>query len=1200
MTDDIISTDPQDKSFVENAGGIDVNSVESKKYDDDVCPQFDQDHVCELTEATEIFAQALDYKQKELSVIALVSRSKKPQLLKWEEYQHVMANDEQLNQWFSIPSNHNNVGIITGAVSKILVIDIDGQEAQERFHKKIKEIQDKEILTTINRTMKIKTGSGNINIVIGFNPKEFDKNKEETKNRILWKGNEEGHSEIRVKGEGGYVVAPPSIHPNGNKYELINGLDIVTFSKDQIQTIFDVLSSRNESHHKFAQDTQQHWLDDETISDMVEILKPYCQPGVRNDFLMYLSGWIRKENVSIESARKVIDGLTEVDEEKQERLVTLEATYNKADLDDVSGYTRLLTILSNMTSGEEAIQILNQVNKLAFHDNYQSGHDEKGQGNKNQSKRLIELTESNTELLFKDQCDVPHAKVKVGNHHEIFPIKSRKSESYITKLYFDQSYGEKIPTQEALNNAIRVLYAKTEFGGQRETVHLRSAWGTNDEIYYDLTDEEWRQIKITKDGWHIIRTNDSKLFFTRFNQTSQLEPDKDYSSDIFDKYLNLMNISDPQHRLLLKVMTICSLVPDIPHPICIPYGEQGSCKSTFCEFQKRLIDPSRINLLTVPKDKSEFVQQLHHNYLVAYDNVSYLPPWFSDEICKAVTGIGNSKRRLYSDDEDVIVNYRRCVIINGINNNLTEPDALDRSVLIELERIKSTSRKEQSRVEIEFEELQPKLLGFIFDILVKTLQIKSELKMSHLPRMADFAVWGEVIARAMDYKPMEFLDAYNRNIGKQNIEAIESNQLAQAIVKFVSSWYDEEKKTCWISPTSKVLENLNKMAQTYNIDTSNKEWPKASNSLTKRLRSLLSNLREGLGIHVVMGRITTGSSKNKNTSIIRIWKESPPSPLSPPTDQNHDENSGDSPYSGGSIHIEDHISPPEMIQNYAQKLESGGSGDSGGFIPTLKKGENPNDNNSSHPLPDRYVAFDFEWSSGKEQPTINNPSQITAAAFVDNLDNRLVLQISDFSSSDNPEHELIVRINQELRKYDFSIGWYSTGIAVYHEDTQEHLDGVDSDLAVLHSRCLANDIDSIVDVSTGIPYLRGQKHIDLHSVFSKPMVQTTIFKNAYRSLKLDEVSKAVLENHKETGKYKGLTGEDIHTLPIEEQKKYVLRDAELVMHLSKHNKFEVLDAMKAISEITGLEFEKVCRTGLSTWWATIYDQAIINGECTSC
>jgi hypothetical protein len=170
---------------------------------------------------------------------------------------------------------------------------------------------------------------------------------------------------------------------------------------------------------------------------------------------------------------------------------------------------------------------------------------------------------------------------------------------------------------------------------------------------------------------------------------------------------------------------------------------------------------------------------------------------------------------------------------------------------------------------------------------------------------------------------------------------------------------------------------------------------------------------------------------------------------------------------------------------------------------------------------------------------------------------------------------------------------------VYHEDTQEHLDGFDSDLAVLHSRCLANGIDSIIDISTKVPCVRGKKHIDLHSVFAKPMVQTTIFKNTYRTLKLDEVSKAVLGNS-DAGKYKGLTGVDIHTLPIEEQKRYVLRDAELVMQLSQHNNFEVLDAMKAISEITGLEFEKVCRTGLSTWWAAIYDQAILNGECTSC
>jgi hypothetical protein len=130
-------------------------------------------------------------------------------------------------------------------------------------------------------------------------------------------------------------------------------------------------------------------------------------------------------------------------------------------------------------------------------------------------------------------------------------------------------------------------------------------------------------------------------------------------------------------------------------------------------------------------------------------------------------------------------------------------------------------------------------------------------------------------------------------------------------------------------------------------------------------------------------------------------------------------------------------SPPENNEIHAQKSESGGSGDSGGFIPTLE-------------------------------------GEKVVRLFVDNHGNSKVLHISDFSNSDNPEHELLVSINQELMKYDFSIGWYSTGVAKYHEDTQEYLDGVDSDLAILHNRCLANGIDSIVDFnSAGTPYIRG-------------------------------------------------------------------------------------------------------------------------------
>ena len=217
-----------------------------------------------------------------------------------------------------------------------------------------------------------------------------------------------------------------------------------------------------------------------------------------------------------------------------------------------------------------------------------------------------------------------------------------------------------------------------------------------------------------------------------------------------------------------------------------------------------------------------------------------------------------------------------------------------------------------------------------------------------------------------------------------------------------------------------------------------------------------------------------------------------------------------------------------------------------------------------------------------------------AAAFVDSNGSTNVLHITEYTNTGNPEAGLLKSINRELLKYEFSIGWYSTGIARYHEDTLDYLDGHNSDLSILHNRCIANDVDTIVDFnSVGIPYIRGQTHIDLYNVFGKPMIQTTIFKNKYRTLKLNDVSKAVLSlGEGQSGKYKELTGNDIQSLSVYEQKNYVLRDAELVMALSKHNNSEILDCMLAISEITGLSFERVCKTGISTWW-----QAISNREC---
>jgi DNA polymerase elongation subunit (family B) len=227
---------------------------------------------------------------------------------------------------------------------------------------------------------------------------------------------------------------------------------------------------------------------------------------------------------------------------------------------------------------------------------------------------------------------------------------------------------------------------------------------------------------------------------------------------------------------------------------------------------------------------------------------------------------------------------------------------------------------------------------------------------------------------------------------------------------------------------------------------------------------------------------------------------------------------------------------------------------------------------------DKYLAFDFEWDV--------DTHVIEAASFVDSLGNSKVLLRSDFDNYS--EKELLKHINSKIMEYDWSIGWNSIG----HTNNAEN--AKNSDLAILHERCIANNIQSIVSLGpNGIPYIGYPKHIDLCNVYSKAMVQDTIYKKAYRTHKLDDVSKALLGY----GKYKDFSGKDFKSLPIEEQIEYSLRDSQLVMELSKYNNFEVLDAMLAISELTELDFELVCRTNLSKWWSAVFDRMIKNGEC---
>ena len=267
-------------------------------------------------------------------------------------------------------------------------------------------------------------------------------------------------------------------------------------------------------------------------------------------------------------------------------------------------------------------------------------------------------------------------------------------------------------------------------------------------IFYDLCNPEWEIVKITRNGWDIIRHDENHILFKRFAvMNPQVYPRKDYPHNILQQFMKLVNIDDDdEDNKLLAIGYVISLflLADLPKPMLNPNGPHGSGKSTYQEYVKLIVDPVAALTTAFPNSLAELVQVLSHSYVTYFDNVSGISEVISDQLCRAVTGSGFVKRSLYTDEGDIIYNMKRAVGYNGINISAHKADLLDRLLNLRLRHIAKGRRKKLKQLKREFEGILPCLLGYIFDLLVKVLGRVGEVKLDELPRMADFAEMGEL------------------------------------------------------------------------------------------------------------------------------------------------------------------------------------------------------------------------------------------------------------------------------------------------------------------------------------------------------------------------------------------------------------------------------------------------------------------------
>ena len=459
-----------------------------------------------------------------------------------------------------------------------------------------------------------------------------------------------------------------------------------------------------------------------------------------------------------------------------------------------------------------------------------------------QSSQVLTIIEESDIGLFHDQYGEPYIKCKTDVHFEYFKVGSTKFKEWISYTYWTQF--RKAINTEALNSAINIIKAKARYEGKEYELQNRVA-KQDQSIFYDLGD--WTAIKINAHGWE--RVHEPPILFKTFSHQKKQEiPIQSEDAEIktiFEDLLFLINVKDSKQKQLFLISLHCLFLPNIPKPIFVLHGDQGTAKTTTSKLIKELLDPSQLSTLSIGNSQNEFMQQADHHYLLCLDNLTSLPVWMSDRLCQLVTGAGFSKRRLYTDDEDVCYNFKGCVMLNGINLVPSKPDLLDRCLIFELEPIAKKDRIDEKIFWNDFNEMKPKVLGAIFSTLSKAKKIHPKIHLESRPRMADFAKWGASIAQALGYSKEEFLEAYNNNIKIQHTEALEANPIARVIMTFM----DDKDKIEWIGPATDLYIELDDIAEALKVDKKNKKYPSDPNWLWRRMKEVRPNL-ESHGIYI--------------------------------------------------------------------------------------------------------------------------------------------------------------------------------------------------------------------------------------------------------------------------------------------------------------------------------------------------------------
>ncbi len=690
-----------------------------------------------------------------------------------------------------------NVGICTGRESGIVVLDVDPAHGGNESLAKIEDAHGK------IETLEVITGGGGRHLYFKY------PEGERLRNSVGKLG-----PGLDVRSDGGFVVAPPSLHASGEEYRWRvdpRGIDPAECPK--------------------------WFLDEHRVEPVQAQGSPrydaeMIEAGERNSTLTSMAGAMRRKGFERDA---IVAALLETNRRRCKPLLT----------------------------DTEVDQIAASVAKYQPENSSGKKKDDQSDDRKSQATMLIELADG-LELFHSPDCNA-FATISEHGHRQTYRICSKAFRHWLTGQFW--RHHRKAPGSQGMQDALGVLTSKAVYEGDEYEVCVRVGKLDGD-IWLDLGDAQWRGVRISADGWEVC--SEPAVKFLRPRGLLQLPvPEHGGNVGLLRQFLNLENDHD---WVLVLSWLVAALRPTGPYPMLVVNGEQGSAKTTLCRVLRTLIDPNKAALRAVPRDVRDLMIAAANSWVLGYDNLSGIAPWLSDAFCRLATGGGFATRELYSDNEEVLIDVQRPVIINGIEELATRSDLLDRCIGLTLPTIPDSKRRTEKELWRDIWELRPLILGAILDGVSGAIRNLPSVVLRDPPRMADFAAWSVAAETSLDFRPGAFMDAYSDNRESANSLAIEASAVGSVLQEFMSG------RSHWRGTAQELLTALNSQSSAGQVNT-RRDWPKTPQALGKKLRRLAPNLRRRR-LDVGFGR---SDDKARNRVISLEWLEHQPSDVSEPS-----------------------------------------------------------------------------------------------------------------------------------------------------------------------------------------------------------------------------------------------------------------------------------------------------------------------------